>query len=959
MSRLLRPSTLLGLGLLCLSLFSLINGSYALMVRWPWVLLWQGGWASIALATFFYGRSPRHGFQCLGFGGDWAVGITALVVLLSSALAVQVPPTLSYLVNLSGYGLALYGVVNWLSDRPDSPRTSAPVPLPLGISVGLKVYRLPAQSSSDRRWHLIQAMGLVGLGSTIVGWGAWAMAQARLAEPINPFPLGDPDFVAGYLLLLLPLWGLLSWGSQGWGRSAWAAVVGLGAGLLYTTGSGVGAVGLGGLVLALTVGGLSLGRGSGHGDDRADLSPSPSKGRSLPSGFLPPWGWGFVALAVWAVALVNHPRWPGWNQWQTLQRDPWNLATGVNVMGAYPWWGIGLGNTAKVFDAYRPGVATVSSFRDVGFSSTPLQLGVELGVLGLGLYLGWIIFVAVLWGRVEVGLDQALGLALESAGSQTLSSPALEPGLQRAVIRRDRLISRGCGASLLAYGCGSLLDFQLENIPIALTLVLLLAVLLSVGQTYGGAISVAPFPLQQRLQALPLVLLALWIGLWIPTDGAMALARSGMGALERGDLAGFYDRWAAAADRVPWDPYYDFQIGAQLSQGVERLNAQGLPQDLPGEASAVDQARQFREDLLRKARRHLQYAVQSSPADDLFNRYLGFFLADVDPAAAIAPLVRSAQLSPRHPYTHGLMAMAQGYLLPPPPAAEADPDANPDSAPDETPDPASAPASTPENPTLNPDPAVTAQQSAIIQALALEGFVNPLFLFNDPAQLPDLQDLWTPGLGAAVQLYDRALGQLLATSPDYGAILQNRILLGWWFAQQTQQPYNWSALRPEDLAGLNPRVQAIAALDQNQPAAALDRLQGDPSPAAALLRAWIAPERFLPALFGDQPLPPALASRLETLAQTIADQRSFAPWLLGLQGETRLSSQGIGFLFYRNTNGPDAVQLPATFPVNVLVQNLSLLAEVGESAACDRVLQEAQQQLWQTWQTVGNQPQND
>ncbi|MGA1283570.1 MAG: O-antigen ligase family protein, partial [Prochlorothrix sp.] len=904
------------------------------------------------------------------------------------ALALQVPPTLGYLVQCSGYGVVLYGVVNWLGDRPwDGPVNQTAEALPLGAQ-DIPTYHLPEQDSSDRRWWVLQGVGLGGFVATIVGWVAWGMARGTLAEPINPFPLGDPDFGAGYLVLLLPLWAVLMGGrGNAWVRSGWAAIAGLGGGLLYTTGSPVGAVGI--LVLLLALVSIFV-MAPVLGADR-----SPDRRRRIPL-----WAWSLAGVLGWLGAIVGHPRWPGWGNWGSLARDPWSWETGWTIWRDHPLWGIGLGNMALVYDAYRPLAATVSSVREVALSSTPLQLAAELGLIGVGLYLVWLGVLGWLWLRATVALDRAWELWRQQEADPGRVTPL---GFQRARLQGDRLLCRGCGASVLAYAGGSLLDFQLENLPISLTLVLVTALLISLNQSYGGSIVLGVDRTVWRLQQLPLVLLAIWLGLWFSVDGAMALGRSGMQALRQGEIETFYDRWAAAAERVPWDAYYDFQIGAQLSQYVEQLNAQRLPEELPTDAAAIEKERTFREDLLRKARRHLQFAVQKVPADVLFHRYLGFFLVDVDPRAVAPPLVRAFQVAPRQSFLAAQLAIAQGYLLPPEPGAGASegegaeagdaagdatgntterPEAGGDAAttaaggtaeaaaPTDTPalsggsggsggsdGPSATDATDATDATEAPEEGQSAERDPrhdlIKLTLALEGLVNPAFLLNNTASVPDLQPFWLDAIGQTIDRYDRALGTLTAADPDYIPLLENRTLLAWWQAQQQQQPFDWAALAPEDFLKFNLRVRSIAAIDQNQPQAALEILEFDQSAAAALLRAWIAPDRFLSPLLDSGLLSPVLANQTDTLVRILQEGRSLPDWLLSLGGETRLQVQGLGFLFYRNTNGPDGVVLPGTVPLNTVVASLDLFAPIGKSEAFDRVILETQGLLIQNLTGLG------
>lgn len=929
-------------------------------------------------------------FRGLGFGLDQALGITLLGLLVASAFALEVPPTLGYWVRVAAHGLGVYALVNGLrdpaddrsphlpkdpggdgaahefpddqandqavGDPPSSMAEDSPPPLPLGITVGLNPYRLADLTPSQRRWRWLQALGAVGLGLVAVGWIQWLRNQSSLGEALNPFPLGEPDLGAGALGLLLPLWAALAGGSRGWIRSLWSVALGLGLGLLYTTGSPVAIVALGGLIFTGMV--IHSAGWSPWLNPRSPLRPQTRWNQSL--------GGGLLALGSLALGVAYHPRWPGWGNisgwnWYRHQGE-----TAIALWQAHPLWGVGLGNTVKRYDFYRPLAAGVETLRESAFPSTVLQLFAELGLVGFGLLLLWITIFSRLGQQMALALTQGeLAPDAGAMGGSAIRTPEDD--------RRDRWLLWGLSLGLGTYGDVSLVDFQLEALPISITLVLMGGLWVSLGQDLlppdaldhdrqprqnpspqphpspqptfrpfqslftSSAINPALWP---KIQAFPLVLLALAAGLWLPWDRALALGRSGMVALSQGNPEQFYDRWEAAAQQVPWDPYYDFQMGAQLSQVVEERNAQALPEDMQADRATIDEEREFREKLLRQARKHLEYAVASSPEDLLFRRFLGFLLTDADPPKAVPHLSRAIELAPRQPFNHAMLATAFAYTQElEQKARETNPEeTNPGEGVQESPTPP-APEATPGNSPNTPPETLT---PSVIQALALESLVNPAFLFNNPEGLPELAPYWDQALAKALEFHDRILNNPpIPLEPVPRLVLsQQRTLLAWWQAQRQQTPFPWESVPPETLGRFNLRVQALAALDQNQPQAALDLLQGDSSPGGALLRAWIAPDQFLDGLFLQPPPNPVLASRLGEVVQSIQGDRQLASWLQNLPGQSRLLSRGIGFLFYRNSTGPDTVRLPDTVAINLLVEALDWFPPVGSSEAFDRALGE-------------------
>lgn len=611
------------LGGLLLAPFTFWPNSYGLMVRWPWVMVWQLGFWAIALGCTVRLWRLRQPFRLLGHQLDWAAVLMLLALIFSTLFAFQPEPSAWYLVMTGGYGVLLYALVNLLGgDRPLTPDAPPPPPetpdageaaLPEATTELALSAPLAEPESGQRRWWLLRGVAGLGAVTSIVSLVLWGLNFANLSVAANPYPFGHPEFVAGYGLLVLPWVGAIALGEIG--RWRWLGLGGIALTLIMVGTTGSWAAGL--VLLVLLIGGaIALGQRYRS----LDLSRSA-------------WMAGILASLAAIAAVLLHPRVQIWTLLQPqsplrlelLQRGL--LAqTAWDLWRDHLWFGAGLGNTIRLFNLYRPIEAGPTLIQAQQFQSLPLQILAELGLVGV---------VAI---ALSVGL---LGRLVWHLAGRFQG--------------RDRLIFWACTKSLLIYGLFSLSDFQLENIGISLTLTAAIALLVSLAHTVEPPPVVRVPLLRRYLGAIGIILLVEAAIVWLPVDRAMGLGRLSFLALQQQDVTTF-EQWGSAATGVtPWDPTYEFHLGTQLA----RLAKTDDPAQAAIPNAEVDPqlARQ-----LAEARLHLEQAVGIAPSDPVFNEYAGALLLEADAATAARYLRHTAQLIPRTPYLYGMLGTAYMYL---------------------------------------------------------------------------------------------------------------------------------------------------------------------------------------------------------------------------------------------------------------------------------------------------------
>ena len=562
------------LGCVGLWSFAAIPNSYARMVGWPWSLLWQGAFLCIAWVGFRQLRCRTLSYRRLGAGLDGVLLALLLVSLLSSLTAEFPLLAVQQVIKVMGYVGLLYVLCN-----------------------------------GPARWCgaivLWRGMVCAGAIAAIVGLILWQpSAEMWLSNDFstalrNPMPLGHHNFSGGFFVLVLPLAIRRIWCSAGWQRWGYG-IASLALSIaLYSTGSR--GAWLGALTtLLVALAGMVL-----------------RSRQRFKTGLIA----GCILLMV-SAGLLSNPRirtfletasiHPGQVQLAdspALDRIHMARAT-ANIVSAHPVLGVGPGNLGRLYDRYRPISAGTGLTQVQQVHNTPLNLVCELGLVGLMVYgvgllcllrLGW-----RLWHQLSASTEQALVEAV--------------------------------GLSLLGYGVSSLTDYQLENIPIALMLTTLVAVLVRL----SPAIPSIPLPARRSASLLVLLVVGVALQFWLRTDLSLWFAHRGLHALDQGSLPQADARLYKAASLTPWDPTAS-ALGAQvLAELVES-------------AAAADQ-----EMLRNEAITLYQQALTAAPNDPWFNQNLGVLLGQMNKTDAMMPaMARVEQLMPRsRNYSYYLLAKA-------------------------------------------------------------------------------------------------------------------------------------------------------------------------------------------------------------------------------------------------------------------------------------------------------------
>ncbi|MBW4695051.1 MAG: O-antigen ligase family protein [Lyngbya sp. HA4199-MV5] len=594
-------------------LFTLLPNSNSLIVAWPWVFIWQVG--LVCPVLWLLGLLWQRQLRWLGQQLDWLAGLLVVGLILSAGLAAFPMQAHWYSWATFCFLAGLYALSSWLA-----------VP--------------------ERRSRLLVAQGYLSLAFILVSLTLWGYTTllpelARLqswqqygvslpfdfsiVELRNWAPIGHQNYVAGYLVLTLPLLLGLGLSQTGWRRSLWLLGFGLGLLDLYTTSSRGGWLGV--LTMAIVALGVLLWRGR---MSRLWLAASGAIGlaalillvltnnrlRSLTAGVLSGQAGGEVAYRLITTTI-------GW------------------LMGwAHPFTGIGPGGVPLLFQQYRPGWAGHQAEWAYQLHNTPAHLWAELGfwsvVVSIGAIalLGW---MAIAWLRHGATADHLSPLLI------------------------------GClFSSLLGYGVVSLTDYQLDNVCLSGTLVVFLATLtaefrdrqsLSNQATGDRAIveSVTAVPqlftplLLHPLPFLPLMGLGILIAalIWlIPVHRAWLLSSQGFAALSREDVPTFVQRLSQSHQLATWEPYYAYQLGWNL-----------------GNLALKTSDPKQREQLLEEGSSWLKQGIQSSPNQEFGYTSLGWLLLDRQPQESSRAFAQSAKLVPAKRgvfYGLGLSLLAQG-----------------------------------------------------------------------------------------------------------------------------------------------------------------------------------------------------------------------------------------------------------------------------------------------------------
>ena len=574
------------IGLLTVSfyvLFTLLPSSHSLMVSWPWVVVWQVALAlPIIWLLWQMWFKPLEQFR-LGSGLDWPFVLLVIGLAISTVFAEFPNQARWYSWAALGSIAAIYALSGWLK-------------------------------TSQQAMRLIKFQALLGIAFICLSLGLW-LSQTyfpeldRLAtlEPYgvsqqfnfgvtslrNWYPLGHQNYVAGYLVLILPLLFGLGITDKGWQRWLWLSGCCLGLVDLYTASS------RGGLVaLVLTVA-ISL---------VVTLFRS-----QLPRRIILPTGVLLLCVLV-AITLGNsRVRRP---LFALLQGKTNNSELGyraiTNVIGwnmgfEHPLTGVGPGGVLQLYQKYRPYWAGREAELHFQLHSTPAQLWAELGIWGVATLvslvglLGWLTWC---WFKHYVD-----------------SNTFLEPGLVLSLV-----------AGLFAYGMMGLTDYQLDNLAISGVLIVYLVVLVKLYQVDHTPIFLS------TTQTLKFS--RVWVGLgmglliamnlWLaPIHRAWSISKHGFEQLNRGNFDDFEQALTQAHHLVPWEPYYPSMLAWALGDFSFQTNDSISSKSLRAESI-----------------RWFEIVNTISPHQEFSQSNLGWLLSQTKPDQAVVAFKNSAQLVP-------------------------------------------------------------------------------------------------------------------------------------------------------------------------------------------------------------------------------------------------------------------------------------------------------------------------
>ena len=835
------------------------------MPRLSWLL-----WPSVAV---FVGFSwlPLSYFRMVGWPWIllWQGGFLALVIWLIVRLRQFQQPFYSLGHGLDGWLLTLMSVLAVSSLRSPFPRVAL-LNASLAVTYGLGIYAY--RNWVDQSWLTRRRLGLglvtVAAGVALISLTLWRptadlwQSQNFMTAIRNHQPLGHHNFVGGYLGLMLPLAVAAALSLSGIWRWAAAASVGLITVALYVSGSRGAALGLVVWLLVTWIGGLV----------RADKTHR--------------WRWGLMGLVTLGgvgLALATNPRIRGWFSTTGTPDGPtldrwFMLRLGGNILQDRPLVGVGPGVMSRVSNLYRP-IETGAGLDHIQqLHNTPVQLAGELGLPGLVLYMAGLFLIGRLWWRLW-----RLPLTAE-----------------------DRYLLGGIGGAFLAYGVSSLTDYQLENIPIAGTLLALVVLLISLADAYGlPRVSQSPSPRNPHPQSLShgemdfetrfrppsphgrgaggegrivekeqvcgtevlparrrwasLAVWA-WVGLllylWLPFTLTVGFGAWADGAFYNQNINLADTRWHKATLLSPWDP----TAAAVASEAFYDLDA------MLGDSEAKDNVRSLVVD-------YAQQAQAAAPNDAWFNQNLAVLYQPENPAQALPYAQRAVQIIPRN-RNHGYWLLGELLLA-------------------------------------------TGQAPEAIAAFTLEALVNPESLTYPLWEEPPLQAIYPAVVEQTLTEYDQLLTDLDPQAPGYSILYEIRAVLGWWVGQPLE-PMDTDRLRP---------ILPVLFLAETNPVAALAQMEAliatDATPPNLLLTAWLDPVTHWPTYtkaIGDP-------SNINTLRlEETLDTQPLRDWLTSLPQRPDRSYRGALTFAYRNAQAKQMTQMlaPPRLKTHFVLRKLSL-----------------------------------
>jgi len=557
------------LGLAAYILFTLLPDSSTQVVTFPWVLMWQVGLVCFAIAGLLNLWRRDKPFYLLGNGFDWAIGSGFVTLCLSTMLAQFPNQAMWYSLTAFGYFIALYVTNNFLHITPninrDSNRVKNRHTVPINSAI-LPILRfqgllgIAVIIESLFLWTTQAWLPQLAQFGKLNQWGLNLTYDFSDLQSRNAFPFGHQNYVAGFLMLVLPIFVSLAIAQKGMWRSLWLTAIALGLIDLYTTSSRGGFLGLAAMVLyGIIVALFRNGRhrwfvflgGSGAIAMFGLLIAANNRLRSLVLGLI--------------SSFANPTQGSGELLFRAIAADVgWRI-------GLEHWlFGAGAGSAIMLYQQYRPQSAGREAELLFQLHSTPVQLWAELGVGAVITFVFLLVAIASLFIKLH-----------KSRSWQTNS--------------QEQAIAYGLFGSLLSYGMLAITDYQLDVPAISGSLVIVFASLAYLGQIHTGELITLGYQKQPRLWLAIVATIYLMAAIaWLaPVNVAWQASSVGFIYLSRAraDLAEskqenipeainmidkFQDRLKFANQLAPWEPYYPYQLSWNLAELA--INYPNLPQ---------------------------------------------------------------------------------------------------------------------------------------------------------------------------------------------------------------------------------------------------------------------------------------------------------------------------------------------------------------------------------------------
>lgn len=578
-------------GLLCVGIYSwlsLLPDSSSLLVSWPWVIVW---YILLLLPWFWLLKHiyNNHSITKIGFNIDKAIVFATLILLGSTAFSIFPKQSLWYSWPIISSLAAFYSLNIWCSDKLHRFKLLNFQACFSSVFIIWSLWLWLTQTFLPEIKRL-QSLGEAGLE---------LQYDFSTLELRNWAPIGHQNYVAGYLVLSLPL--LLAFSiiaKNNISRFVWGGSGALGLVALYTTSSRGGWLGL---AIVGTIGTLVI-----LGSRKIPLSVKLSSGIAF-------------LIATGVIGLSN-------NRFQNLLKNfsfqnfggetAYRLitnSTGWHMGLDHPIFGAGAGTVPLLYQKYRPTWAGTEAEFAYQLHSTPAQIWAEFGSLGiifsLGL-VGWYIF----WGT--------------------------KIWHSKVLIGNEKVIVWGILSGLVGYGVICLTDYQLDVVPIVGTLLLYNVCFISLLKEIFPHSSPYSFKIPKpKLFCLGLCTFLLIENLLLaPSILAWHVSSDGFKALKMKQIDTFVEALEKAHTLAPWEAYYSYQLGWNLGNfGYGSRSREPIPK------------------FLEKSESYLKSAIQSSPYLEFGYNSLGWIQLRREQPEAVKSLSKASQIVPSRKLAfHGL-----------------------------------------------------------------------------------------------------------------------------------------------------------------------------------------------------------------------------------------------------------------------------------------------------------------